>query len=578
MLSTAYGLSANNTLLRFDTATPGTVQAAIAITGLAPGEFLQGIDFRPATNQLIALGVVNTAGPDTGRLYSLNAQTGVATPLAAGAAPFAADPADGAIAGFDFNPQSGGLRYVNDADQNRRLNATTGTQTGADTNLAYTGGDVNFGVNPAIAGVAYSLNFAGTPTTTLYGIDRSLNVLVRIGGLNGTPPPANSSPNQGELTTIGALGVTTTNAFVGFDTKVNFSDGTTTAFAVFTDNADGLTKLFRINLATGAATAVGAVGNGSIPLGGLALVPDSIVVVGADAGAGPHVKVFDGETNQLRFSFFAFDPSFKGGVRVATGDVNGDGSPDIIVGAGPGAGPHVKVFDGRSGAEVASVFAFDASFTGGVFVGGGDVVVDTKDDVLVGAGPGAFPHVKAFTVASPFNVVEVRSFFAFDASFRGGVTVAGGDINGDSRDDFIVGKGNDGGSHVRVFDGTTLAVLRSFLAFHAGFVGTTYVGAGDVNVDAQQDILAGGVGVFRAFNGPDNAPIATLSPYAGFGGGIHVAAGDLDGDGAADFLSGPGPAAQSQLRGLDGQVFSELESFLVFEPSFLSGIFVAAGR
>src|SRR5262249_45665837 len=70
-----------------------------------------------------------------------------------------------------------------------------------------------------------------------------------------------------------------------------------------------------------------------------------LTAAGADAGGSPMVKVFDAGGTQLA-SFLAFDPFFQGGVRVAVGDVNGDGVPDIIVAAGPGGGPHVKIIDG----------------------------------------------------------------------------------------------------------------------------------------------------------------------------------------------------------------------------------------
>ena len=64
------------------------------------------------------------------------------------------------------------------------------------------------------------------------------------------------------------------------------------------------------------------------------------LIVGAGPGApGGHVKVFDGKTGGEVLSFFAFQPNFLGGVRVATSDVDSDKIPDIIVGSGPGAGP-----------------------------------------------------------------------------------------------------------------------------------------------------------------------------------------------------------------------------------------------
>ncbi|MEX0645292.1 MAG: VCBS repeat-containing protein, partial [Parvularculaceae bacterium] len=82
------------------------------------------------------------------------------------------------------------------------------------------------------------------------------------------------------------------------------------------------------------------------------------IITGAGAGAGPHVKVFDGATGAELRSFMAYAPTFTGGVFVAAGDVNGDGMADIITGADAGAAPHVKVFDGKTGAEATSYFPF----------------------------------------------------------------------------------------------------------------------------------------------------------------------------------------------------------------------------
>ena len=114
------------------------------------------------------------------------------------------------------------------------------------------------------------------------------------------------------------------------------------------------------------------------------------IITGADAGGGPHVKRFaalDGGPPAIGAlsSFFAFDPSFAGGVRVAEGDVNGDGVPDYIAGAGPGGVPEVRVIDGALGTIGASFAAFESSFRGGVFVAAGDVNADGRDDVIVGA-------------------------------------------------------------------------------------------------------------------------------------------------------------------------------------------------
>ena len=105
------------------------------------------------------------------------------------------------------------------------------------------------------------------------------------------------------------------------------------------------------------------------------------VITGTNGNGGPEVKAFSGvnvltsRTPTTVDDFFAYDPAFSGGARVAVLDVNGDGKADIITGAGPGGGPHVRIFDGATGLPFDnaqdSFYAFDPSFSGGVFVGGG---------------------------------------------------------------------------------------------------------------------------------------------------------------------------------------------------------------
>jgi hypothetical protein len=183
------------------------------------------------------------------------------------------------------------------------------------------------------------------------------------------------------------------------------------------------------------------------------------------------VKVFDGRTGGELASFFAYSAAFTGGVRVAAGDVNGDGFADIITGAGAGAGPHVKVFDGRTGGAIRSFFAFSAGFTGGVFVAAGDLDGDGRADIIVGADAGAGPHVKVFDGRT---TAELASFFAYDAGYSGGVRVASGDVDGDGRADIITGAGGEG-PLVKAFSGVTLAEIASFYAYPATFSDGVYV-------------------------------------------------------------------------------------------------------
>ena len=198
------------------------------------------------------------------------------------------------------------------------------------------------------------------------------------------------------------------------------------------------------------------------------------IIVGTDSGAPPIVRIFDGAQGNLIRSFFAYSPLFTGGVRVAAGDVNGDGIADVITGPGAGGGPNVKIFDGTNGTLLQSFFAYAPGFTGGVYVAAGDVNGDGFADIVTGPGSGGGPQVKAF---HGVTLETLKSFFAYDRTFQGGVRVAAGDVNGDGLADIVTGTGPGAGPHVKVFDSHTLLVLHSFFAYEANFTGGVFVGA-----------------------------------------------------------------------------------------------------
>jgi hypothetical protein len=221
----------------------------VGITGMQTGESLLGIDFRPATGGLYGLG-------STSRLYLIDPTTGVVTQVgSAGAFTLS-----GTGFGTDFNPTVDRLRVVSNAGQNLRLNPNDGTLTATDTAFAYAPGDPNAGATPRVVGAAYTNNFPGALTTTLYDIDSNLDILVGQGSPGGSPV----SPNTGQLFTIGAMGFNTSD-LVGFD----ISGPTGIAYASLTAPAANASQLFTFNLSTGAATLVGTIGGG-VPLAGIA--------------------------------------------------------------------------------------------------------------------------------------------------------------------------------------------------------------------------------------------------------------------------------------------------------------------
>lgn len=231
-----YGVTLQQTLVSWDSASPNALISGVAISGLQANEVIHGIDIRPNTGEMFALGSMN-------RLYKVNRTTGAATQVG----PAFSTPLNGSSFGFDFNPTVDRIRVISDVDQNLRLNPDTGAVI-VDTPLAYKSGDVNFGKNPNAVHAAYTNSFAGATSTTLYVLDTGLDVLA-------IQNPANS----GQLMTVGAVG-TDLSDLGGFD----ISGLSGIAYAVVRDNALARSTFWRIDLTTGQGTMVGEIGGGSI--------------------------------------------------------------------------------------------------------------------------------------------------------------------------------------------------------------------------------------------------------------------------------------------------------------------------
>jgi hypothetical protein len=295
-----------------------------------------------------------------------------------------------------------------------------------------------------------------------------------------------------------------------------------------------------------------------------------LTAVAAGEGGQSHVCVYNPDGTD-RFSFLAY-PGFNGPVSVATGDVNGDGVDDVITGIAAGAGPHVKVFDGVTGQLIRSFYAYDPSFTGGVNVAAGDVNGDGHADIITGVASGAGPHVKVFDGATG---QVLHSFYAYDPSFTGGVTVAAGDVNGDGRADVVTGTAS-ATSHVKVFDGASGQLLHSFLAY-PGFTGGVNVAAGDVNGDGRADVITGagvgGNGHVKAFDGASGQLIDSFLAYnSGFAAGVAVSAVD-DGSGQDAILTAPGGGDQvPRVQVIDAKTVLVDRVFYPFDLSFSGGV------
>lgn len=257
--TTAFGLSLTTSLttnlVSFDITAPGVFLTNLPVTGITAGQNLVGIDFRPNTGELFGLGY-NATGTQV-QVYSINRTTAIAT--AAGPAITLDLGTDINRIGFDFNPTVDRLRVTAGNGADFRLNPNNGALAATDGRLAYNTGDPNFGQTPGVGSSAYTNSYIGTTATTLYGLDEANNRLVK-----------QDPPNDGKLLTVGPLGVTTSGATTvsDLDIYVNPVTGVQTTYLTVAEinvaTFSAVTKLYTVNLTTGAATLVNNVGTGPL--------------------------------------------------------------------------------------------------------------------------------------------------------------------------------------------------------------------------------------------------------------------------------------------------------------------------
>jgi FG-GAP-like repeat/FG-GAP repeat len=284
------------------------------------------------------------------------------------------------------------------------------------------------------------------------------------------------------------------------------------------------------------------------------------------AAAGSTVRVYDTRGTRV-LAFSAGNAPADTPVFVAAGDLDGDGTPELVVGANGAGLPQVQVFDGRTGDRLASFQPFDAAVTS-VPVAIADVTGDGKPEILVGALVGGLAQVKA---------IDARGRdvgFAVAGGWGTSVALGAGDGN------VAVAVSDWYTSTVDVFarDGSRLASVRPFAPAAAGL----HVALADVDHDGNVDILTA----------PASGPRPTISVFDRHGNlrrsydafdpvlrnGVSLATGDVNGDGFADLVVAPENGAASTVRVLDGRDGTVVASFDAFPTGSWAGVHLAAGN
>ena len=299
------------------------------------------------------------------------------------------------------------------------------------------------------------------------------------------------------------------------------------------------------------------------------------LLIGPKNGLPGPVKITD-QDGKKDNEFYAYANNFKGGVSFASGDINHDGRPEIITAAGPGGGPHIRIFSVK-GELISQFFAFKSNFKGGVNLASADVNNDGLDEIIAVQASNGDSEVKIFNGRGEF----LGSFYAYDNKFRGGLNIAIGDIDGDGQDEIITGLAAGKIPEVRIFK-TTGVLAGQFLAYPKSFRGGVKVvaarvsrGSGSQRAEIITAPEKGGGPHIKFFDGKGNLLSHWFAFNANFRGGVNLAKADVDNDGLDEIIAGAGPGGAPHVRVFkaNGRI---LGSFYAYEENFSGGVNVGS--
>ncbi|MEK7094940.1 MAG: putative glycoside hydrolase, partial [Patescibacteria group bacterium] len=265
---------------------------------------------------------------------------------------------------------------------------------------------------------------------------------------------------------------------------------------------------------------------------GLVLLRPIEKLTGVSFPNGSFVRIFDRSGVKTRSGFFAYTGATLGGDTIVYSDINGDEATEII-----SANKGIITVHDQTGIVLYSFSAFD-KYRGSVSLAVGDVLGDGRPEIVVAAGAGGGPHIRVYDAEGHLRA----QFFAYTEAFRGGVRLALGDTAGDKHLEIVTGAGPGGGPHIRIFNGDGRPVAGGFFPYPKSFRGGVNIGVGDLNGDGKAEIIAtpgkGAKQTVTSYNA-NGTPTGVSFAVSGATGKTDtlVAASDVDGDGKAEILT-----------------------------------------
>ncbi|MEK7631556.1 MAG: FG-GAP-like repeat-containing protein [Patescibacteria group bacterium] len=295
----------------------------------------------------------------------------------------------------------------------------------------------------------------------------------------------------------------------------------------------------------------------------------TIIGAGVERGADSQVVLLNTAGKALK-KFRAFEAGFRGGVRVQVADLGDDGFGEVVVASGPGRVSELRLFR-TDGSRITSFQPYGNAYRDGLFVTVADVDGNGPMEIITAKQKGT-PNVRVFGYKGGRFTQVYKEFNGNVASFRNGISLAAGDLNGDGKDEIVTAPAGSGANTLRVFQ------LQGKLMKQIATRTNALLGTG-LNV-ATADLANDGVAEIVVAPRSNGAP--TLRTYSLRGttlaqyrkdvlayrtverSGVRLSAVDLNTDGKDDVITSYGAPVQPRLTVFNGATFAKFKVLNLF--------------
>ncbi len=195
------------------------------------------------------------------------------------------------------------------------------------------------------------------------------------------------------------------------------------------------------------------------------------------------------DDGELYMKIFPYGVNFKGEIKIAVGDINADGKKEIVTAPGNGYNAPIKIYSRDGFKLVEEWYPFGTNYKNGYSIALGDVAGNGNDEILIGTGKNSESSINIFKVGGGYSLSRLYRWFGFERSFRGGVNVAAGNVDGVGKDEVIVGAGSGKGPIIKVFEASGKKLYKDITAYKTLLKTGIDVRSADVDFDGTDDII-----------------------------------------------------------------------------------------